>query len=714
MEPSRVPPESERVSDEHVKRYLYSYSAVFVQCLRVVSYKKEDLTAKSDIAKLGFRKKGGISMTGSQLLATVKEVKKAWELFVTSNSETALERVRPEIRASWLRARQVGIDPTVKQFPTVLSPEELNQRCEQNAHLLEAGQEIVTSLFQILNTKTSLVGIMDGDAILLRTYGSYKEDKQAHINGFPGIGAQEHRVGTTAPALSLYLNRPVQVYWFEHYAEFLHCLTGCATPIHNACGQSVGTLVVSGYQEVAHSQALEVTTAAAHALEEKLKALEERDLLEVLRTFNRYQLKFPDSPILALCPHGHVLGLSHAMAKIVTLQPPDRLLGQHVHDVQDFQLAELFPSPPSDAAESYETSILLSHTGKVGTGTVVPVLSKYGHRAGLIVIASGLGAPSSKQASKHPWRATHTLRDLVGCGPAFSRARWLAEKAAQHDWPVLLVGESGTGKSFFAQSIHLASRQAPAPFVSLNCGVIPKELLASELFGYEEGTFSGALRGGKAGKIALAHEGTLFLDELEDTPLETQLSLLQFLEEGYIVPLGGARPQRVWVRVIAATKMEPAAAVAQGKLRLDLYYRLNVFPITLPPLRGRREDIPLLVGHLLKREGFAEVEVHPNAMTILQHHSWPGNIRELRNVLVRAATLADTRIITPDDLPPDLLTLQPLSSSLTEDREQIQQALQECNGNVSRAAKQLGIHRSTLHHKLREYGLTSREGKRKQ
>lgn len=658
-------------------------------------------------------------MAGSHLLETAKEVRKAWELFVTSGDEAALEKVHPEISASWLRSRQAGIDPTVKQFPTVLSPEELNQRCQQNAHLLAAGQEISTSLFQILSAKTSLVGIMDCNAILLRTYGGYKqEDKQAHINGFPGIGAQEQRVGTTAPALSLYLNRPVQVYWFEHYAEFLHCLTGCAAPIHNACGESVGTLVVSGYQEVAHSQALKVTTAAAHALEEKLKALEERDLLEVFRTFNRYQLKFPDSPLLALCPHGHVLGLSHAMAKIVTLRPPERLLGQHVHDIQDFQLAELFPSPPGDAAESYETSILLSHTGKVGSGTVVPVLSRYGHRAGLIVIASGLGASSSKRTSKLSWRATHTLRDLVGRAPAFCRALQLAEKAAQHDWSVLLVGESGTGKGLFAQSIHLASPRAAGPFVTLNCGVIPKELIASELFGYEEGAFSGALRGGKAGKIALAHEGTLFLDELEDTPLETQLSLLQFLEEGDIVPLGGERPQRVHVRVIAATKMEPAAAVAQGKLRLDLYHRLNVFSILLPPLRERREDLPLLVRHLLKREGFAEVEVHPDAMAILQHHSWPGNIRELRNALVRAATLADTGIITPDDLPPELLPLHSSASLQAPsfhcgDAERIRQALQECNGNVSRAAKHLGIHRSTLHHKLREYGMTSREGKRK-
>jgi transcriptional regulator with PAS, ATPase and Fis domain len=525
----------------------------------------------------------------------------------------------------------------------------------------------------------------------------------------------EHKSRGLAPPLqhSLYLNRPVQVYWFEHYAEFLHCLTGCTAPIHNACGESVGALVVSGCQEAVHPRALDLTASTARALEERLKSLEERDFLEVLKKFNRYLLKFPDSPILALCPHGHILALSQAMAKAVTLQSPERLIGQRLQDVQDLQVTGLFPSFSSaKSAEPCEISLSLLNKGKVGSGTVVPVLSPQGQQAGFIVVASGLGSPPAKRLLKQSWQATHTVRDLVGCSSAFCRVLRLAEKAATQDWPVLLVGESGTGKGLFAQSIHSASRCADGPFVTLNCGMIPKELVASELFGYEEGAFSGALRGGKTGKIALAHGGTLFLDEVEDMPPETQMGLLHFLEEGYIVPLGGERPQRMNVRVIAATNVEPTAAVAQGKLRLDLYHRLNVFPIFLPPLRERREDIPLLVRYLLQREGFAEVEVHPEAMAVLQQHPWPGNVRELRNVLIRAATLAVNRVITRDDLPSELLTLHSSGSLQTTsshcgDAERIRQAFQKCKGNVSRAAKLLGIHRSTLYYKLREYGLSN-------
>lgn len=651
-------------------------------------------------------KSGSTALT----LQNAKDVQKAWELFVTGD-EHSLEKVRPEIRESWRRSKQAGVDPAIKKFPLVLSSEDLDQKCRQNAYLLDAGHAAIDFLSPILHPAVFIIAILDCNGNLLLFYSPpYKHCKWAwdSVNAVPGISLSESLVGTAPSAVALSLNKPAQVFWYEYYAEFMQHWAGSAVPIHSY-GDTIGALTISGYQEMAHPRALELVVAAGRFIEERVKYHEEQDHLRVLEKFSHYSLRYPDSSLLALCSHGRILALSPALAKLATWRSPERLIGQRLCDIPDFQVEGLFPASAGALSESYEASIILPQKeGKKGSCTVTPVLSREGQQTGLILIASGLDRTVSKRAAKPSWQAAHTFHDLVGGTPIFGRALQLAEKAAAQEWPVLLVGESGTGKGLFAQSIHRASRRASGPFVTLNCSTIPKDLMASELFGYEEGAFSGALRGGKRGKVALAEGGTLFLDEVEDMPLETQVSLLHFLEDGQIVPLGSERPQRVDVRVIAAMNVEPAKAVAQGKLRLDLYHRLNVIPLVLPPLRDRLEDLPLLIRHLLDREGFPEAKVSPEVMAIFHQYSWPGNIRELRNVLLRAVLDASNQYITLDTVPTELLTPQlPPSSPLSvRQLEEIRCALQKCEGNVSQAAKLLGIHWVTLYRKMRKYGLT--------
>ena len=467
---------------------------------------------------------------------------------------------------------------------------------------------------------------------------------------------------------------------------------------------------MSTCQAEASTPILELVTAVATFIEKRIGQFEERAHFEVLQELNRYLLKCPDSPLLALCPHGCILGLSPAMAKLVTSQQPERLIGRFLRDVRDFRFEGLLPPMDRDSSEPYESRLWFPQKEKACTTTIIPV-SKEGHEAGLVVVARSPQHSVSPKATKLVWQATHTFADLIGDSPAFRSIVTLAHHAADHDWPVLLVGESGTGKELFAQAIHHASRRASSPFVALNLSTLPKELVASELFGYEEGTFSGALRGGKRGKIEVAHGGTLFLDELGDLPAEIQAGLLRFLEEGTVVPLGSERPRRVDVRVTATMNVDPAQAVEQGRLRLDLFHRLNVFPIFLPPLRERLEDLPWLVRHLLDKEGFSATEVSLEVLQLFRQYSWPGNIRELRNVLVRAAVHSSNRCITRDALPPELLSSKPLvglppAFSHRIDREQLQQALKECGGNIVHAAKLLHIHRATFYRKLHQYGLT--------
>lgn len=645
-------------------------------------------------------------------LQAAREVRKAWEQFVTGN-DTQLEHVRPAIRASWQRSRQAGVNPAARRLPTVWTPEEVERRCHQHAQLLEAGGEAIARLSQRFPIGAFFAALLDKEGTLLDvSVPPQGRDTQADINGFPGAGEQEHLIGTNGAALALYLDRPYVMHWYEHYAEVGHQWGGGVAPIHSACGEILGAFGISAFQAEAYAHTLELVTAVATFIERRIHQFEELAHFEVLQEFNRYLLKFPDSPLLALCPHGRILALSQAMAKLVPLRSPESLIGRFLREVRDFHFEGLLPpsDTSSESSKPYESFLLFPQKEKSCKAAAIPV-SREGHEAGLVVIASSPQHSVPQKATRLMWETTHTFADLIGESPAFRSVVALAHHAADHDWPVLLVGESGTGKELFAQAIHRASRRRLGPFVALNVSTIPKELVASELFGYEEGAFSGALRGGKRGKVELAHGGTLFLDELGDMPAEIQAGLLRFLEEGTVVPLGSERPRRVDVRVTATMNVDPAQAVEQGRLRLDLFHRLNVFPIFLPPLRERLEDLPWLVRHLLDKEGFSVTEVSLEVLELFRQYSWPGNIRELRNVLVRAAVHSANRCITRDALPAELLSSKPLvclppASSRRIDREQLQHALKECGGNIAHAAKLLHIHRATFYRKLHQYGLT--------
>ena len=645
---------------------------------------------------------------------TTKEIQKAWEHFVAGEDTPLLEKVRPAILESWRRSRQVGVSAHICQLPTILTPDQLDQKYQQNALLLDAGDEAITHLSQKIAIGDFFASVIDKEGIVLHVFPLLQSrDKLMDVNLYPGAGAHEHHIGTNGSAMALHLDSPYVMNGAEHYAEFAHLWSGGSVPVHSICSEILGMIGISIPQRESPAQTLAILTSMAKFVEQRIRQFEELAHFEVLKQFNHCLLKFPESPLLALCPHGHILALSPSLAKLIGGPAPERLIGRPLHEVRDLHCEGLFRPAESNCSKPYESFLRFPNKEKSCASTVIPI-SKEGQSAGLVIIASGFGQSAAKTATKPVWQTTHTFSDLIGAAPVFRSVMEQARQAAAHNWPVLLVGESGTGKELFAQAIHRASRRTCAPFVALNLSTTPKELASAELFGYEEGAFSGALRGGKRGKVELAHGGTLFLDELGDLPLEIQAGLLRFLEEGTFVPLGSDRPRRVDVRVMAAMNMDPTQAVEHGKLRLDLFYRLNVFPLHLPPLRDRREDIFLLAPSLLDKEGFSAIDFAPDVMELLRHYAWPGNIRELRNVLIRAAVRASHGFITRDLLPPELLsskppTSPPLASSCRVGREQIAHALQQCNGNLAHAAQLLHIHRATFYRKMHQYGLTREE-----
>jgi len=354
---------------------------------------------------------------------------------------------------------------------------------------------------------------------------------------------------------------------------------------------------------------------------------------------------------------------------------------------------------------------------------------------------------SGKEGEKGSDRPSHLFRSLIGRSPAIQRIRAEIQQAGPTDANVLILGESGTGKEVVARNIHYYSKRRDKPFVPVNCGAIPRDLLESELFGHEKGAFTGALTA-RDGRFSMAAGGTLFLDEIGEMPMEMQVKLLRVLEERSFERVGGNRTIEVDVRIVAATNRNLEEMVHEGKFREDLYYRLEVFPIHLPPLRDRIEDLPLLIAQLLERlehEKQCSVKLLPDAVAMLSRYSWPGNVRELANLMERLAIQHPNGVVQARDLPskyrtgdtteaevevmlPEELLAEPdgnmavavrggtipqippggldLKSYISEmEMNLIRQALEESGGVVAHAAKLLGLRRTTLAEKMRKYGL---------
>ncbi|MGF6759389.1 propionate catabolism operon regulatory protein PrpR [Paraburkholderia sp. GAS42] len=501
---------------------------------------------------------------------------------------------------------------------------------------------------------------------------------------------------------------------------------GLVTDLATRAGMSTVFLYSRASVRVAFDTALEVAKATSN---EMLRRQRLDNVLQHLR-----------DGVVALDARGRVEAINQRLAQVLGIDA-SRAVGR--------PLAELAPdiarAIPDGDGETLETVR--------GVGYVV-------HRGPLIGSSDGTGTVLTFQESRAVERLDRTLRsrlrtqqfaaryridDLVGACPAIERVRQLARRYATSDATVLIRGESGTGKEMVAQGVHQLGARRDFPFVAINCGAFPEALLESELFGYEEGAFTGARRGGKAGLIEAAHRGTLFLDEIGEMPLPLQSRLLRVLQEREVVRLGSTEPIRIDVRVIAATHRALTMAVETGEFRADLYYRLNILNITLPPLRERQPDIlPLAAGLLYqaaRREPRLAARIHDAGQAAqllldvsepLRRHAWPGNVRELQNVIERIAVeLADVgghaeregadgaegagSALTPDvlrSIAPEVfddnersvaaLTLRQRSRRVEAD--EIRAALEACNGDRDAVCESLGISKTTLWRRLNASG----------
>lgn len=447
-------------------------------------------------------------------------------------------------------------------------------------------------------------------------------------------------------------------------------------------------------------------------------------------------IESPYTGFVIVDERGYITKINNTMLNILHLQKSD-VIGKYVTDVMpSSKLHEILATGRTDKADVWYITpgqnILVNRLpirrngkiiGAIGSVVVMDMMEiKY-------LIKRLQDTQKELNIYKEEVRSIYTARwhfdNLIGQSSEFFYIKTMARQFSQTSSTLLITGESGTGKELFAQAVHNASSRNSCPFIRINCAALPENLLESELFGYEEGAFTGAKKGGKPGKFELAKGGTIFLDEIGDMPMNMQTKLLSVLQERVVERVGGTTPININVRVIAATNRDLQEMIAQHEFREDLYYRLNVVQLTLPPLRKRMEDLPILVEDLIYRLN-ANLETNVNnisgeAMELLRNYSWPGNVRELENLLERAINLAHMNfrsLIEPTDFPSlcegtgiQISVEADESKNLAERIEDIEkqlivQALQKTGDNKSQTAKLLGMHSSTLYRKLNKYGLT--------
>lgn len=656
---------------------------------------------------------------------------------------TVSDAVDPGIAASWRRSAAYGVDAKA----TVLYH-------DRNMNVLTNGIELLNTRdayfylaeAELLSSIGAAIVFTDDhfDVFAIRGNRELKDELRA-MNFRFGTNLAESNVGTTALSMSFFSGQEVWVCGSEHYMRALTkyiCVANCSQANFKSTSgvlyPSMIIIPIEKYQEQYRFLFSYILSTHMYRQRSLMNSnyLIYNSIINLMTEMNAIHY-------IALDNDNRIIDLSDGLLNQLSLQ--------YAHVIGS-ALRTVFPC----LAQTMEEGKLGDSVKMTGcTNIMSPKLGSYyarcveirndGDRIGKVVLMSSvpLGMKALPTGNHIPatetdavervqmqpqaphrsaFSAKYTFNDLCGSCQAFNEAVYRAQRVAKSDSSILILGESGTGKELFAQAIHNASSRRGHPFVSINCAAMPRELISSELFGYVEGAFTGARKNGAPGKIELANKGTLFLDEIGDMPLDLQVHLLKVLEDKAFTRLGDSKSKTVDIRVIAATNQDLNKLVREGAFRLDLYYRLNVFTLELPPLRGRVSDIPQLTRLFIKqcaqRLDKQVSDISPEALGAFMAYSWPGNLRELRNAVESSVNLAMNEEIMLSDIPTAILRatgIQPENAAsnsllLTElnsagkraETEMILELMERYNGNKSMVAEKLGISRPALYRKLKK------------
>ena len=627
---------------------------------------------------------------------------RAWLRFVEEGE--AADGLPPEIARSWRRTREsYGVDPTLRRPTRTLRLEELEERRRRDP-AYRLALPILEEFAHRLGSLQHVVAYFDAAGWMLSIQGHRPVlEGVAEINFAPGACWSEESAGTNGPGTAIAEGKPVEVFASEHFVEAWQPWSCSGAPVFRPGEETpVGLVDITGPWDAHSPQAIVLAKAVAHAIEERLVvARSVRD--EVIR-FAFRAARGRDEPLLAVDEGGRILAANAPAASRIGVAagrlPPDLR-----HEVE--QLVDLAGEA---GGEIVWRDLRLVASPVLHEGCPVGVVLRAVAEASAVAhpprLASRAGASAPAQGAVR-WDFDQILCESA----AMRRAVDLARVAARNALPVVLSGESGAGKELFAQAIHGGGPRARGAFVAVNCGSIPAPLMEAELFGYEAGAFTGGRRDGNAGKFEEAHGGTIFLDEVSELSPAGQTALLRVLQEREVVRLGGSSARRLDVRVVAATNVDLKREVAERRFRQDLFYRLDVLAIPIPPLRQRIEDIPVLAQAFLEQ---AEAEVGRSGLTFsdeaiaaMQGFAWPGNVRQLRNVVLRAAATAPGQEIGAAELPPEILAAgSGAGSPAASEAHDLSLLLARCDWNVARAAAGIGVSRMTLYRRMQRHGLS--------
>ncbi len=632
---------------------------------------------------------------------SLEVVDKAWgKLLQNQHVDDSL--LRREIAVSWQKCLSRKVSPFSSQNTGI--DKDFKEKRKRYDNLLTVAVPYLNELYTTVKGKDFIVMFACPDGLLLSVFGDRKMSTVAElVNVVPGGSCTEDILGTTAPGICLSQKIPVQVFQQEHYCQLWHEWCCSAAPIFDNTGNLLAALDVSNLSRERHPVYLldlVKMTARAIQLEYNYRELQ-GDFKRSCHYFNMV-INNSSDPLLFFNKDDTLTHLNKKAAS---------LLGSNARNYIGKSLQDISKDSTTRIESPNHRWVTLKLQSTTRTGEIEaylnPIKNEVAEHVGIICT---LNERAKKKDNANV--ARYTFDDFVYCSRVTEKVVFNAKKASATDINVLIQGESGTGKEILAQAIHNESVRRNKPFVALNCAAIPMELIQSELFGYEEGAFTGAKRGGSQGKFELANHGTIFLDEIGDMPLETQASLLRVLQEKYVVRVGGAQPIPLDVRIISATNKDLMAEVQNGRFRQDLYYRLAIIGLNIPPLRKRKEDLWALLDHLViknqPRHLFSElIEFDSDVKNMLLDYNWPGNIRELENTVLFFLNRIDCNRVTSEDLP-DYISVSsarpvPVGELKELEEQAIQSALAKSDNNISSAARLLGISRATLYRKLKKF-----------
>ena len=655
-----------------------------------------------------------------------KDIVKAKQAFLAGDQAAAEGRVRPLVLDSWKRCLPF-LGTKLAKKRTCLEQSALTHVMQQHRELLACAIPVIEYLNTILGSSSTVVLLTSGDGVLLHKHVGTKSRAAAALLSLGMLMGEEYE-GTTSTALCLREQSVVELFGAEHLIREEEDLCCISAPIFGGKRRMLGVLTIALPLELYHLHTSGMVLMAA-------KDISDQHHLHDLLSDQEAILEQVDTGIVVLDKNGGIKAANCTGRSMLHISPPPAPLG-NINDVLGSAESLLLMIQSRKNIRDRECFFNLTDGGSLQCMlSAAPIPND----KGMVLFLHEASKAQRLAAHSVGAKAIYTFSSIIGESPSLQKAIELSKVASHSNITTLILGESGTGKELFAHAIHNASARKNAPFVVVNCGALPRDLIQSELFGYDPGAFTGAQKQGKPGKFELAEGGTIFLDEIGDMPLEAQINLLRVIQNKEVSRIGGKFSRPIDVRIIAATNKRLQQSVRDGSFREDLFYRLSVLAIDVPPLRERQQDVMLLAESFL-RAGVQAIHkpcrgFSAEVAEIFSRYPWPGNVRELENIVERSLNIARGDTIEREDLPLSLLEREdedlggrnrwqaaPAPGNIpaavlpgrdtgrggtlqSREVEILLDVLKANGGNMRKTAQELGIARSALYAKLHRMGI---------